>query len=93
MTTRSDETFGRPASHSTQKEFSMFNSKQKFPFGKVALGFAIGVISGAAVALLYAPLTGKKMQKKIANVTGNLIDKVEEKVDDVQATVRRIARA
>lgn len=71
----------------------MFNSKQKFPIGKVALAFAIGVISGAAVALLYAPLTGKKMQKKIANVTGNLIDKVEEKVDDVQATVRRIARA
>lgn len=71
----------------------MFNSKQKFPIGKVALAFAIGVISGAAVALLYAPLTGKKMQKKIANATGNLIDKVEEKVDDVQATVRRIARA
>lgn len=71
----------------------MFNSKQKFPIGKMALSFVIGMISGAAVALLYAPLTGKKMQKKIANVTGNLIDKVEEKVDDVQATVRRIARA
>jgi len=26
-------------------------------------------------------------------VTGNLIDKVEETVDDVQASVRRIARA
>ena len=50
-------------------------------------------LAGAVVALLYAPLTGKKMQSKIANVTENLLDKVEEKVDDVQATVRRIARA
>jgi gas vesicle protein len=71
----------------------MFSRKQKFPFGKVAAGFGIGAVSGAVLALLFAPLTGKKMQKKIAAVTENLIDKVEEKVDDVQATVRRIARA
>jgi len=71
----------------------MFSRKQKFPFGKVAAGFGIGAIAGAVLALLYAPLTGKKMQKKLASVTENLIDKVEEKVDDVQATVRRIARA
>ena len=71
----------------------MFSRKQKFPIGKVAAGFGIGAISGAVIALLYAPLTGKKMQKKIASVTENLIDKVEETVDDVQATVRRIARA
>jgi gas vesicle protein len=71
----------------------MFSRKQKFPFGKVAAGFGIGAFAGAVVALLYAPLTGKKMQKKIASVTENLIDKVEEKVDDVQASVRRIARA
>jgi hypothetical protein len=32
-------------------------------------------------------------EKKIAAVTEDLIEKVEEKVDDVQATVRRIARA
>jgi len=71
----------------------MFSRKQKFPFGKVAAGFGIGVVAGAVIALLYAPLTGKKMQKKLASVTGDLIEKVEEKVDDVQATVRRIARA
>ncbi|HEX6178596.1 MAG TPA: YtxH domain-containing protein [Thermoanaerobaculia bacterium] len=70
----------------------MFSRKQKFPIGKVALVFGIGAISGAVFALLYAPLTGKKMQKKIANVTGDLLEKVEEKVDDVQASVRRIAR-
>jgi gas vesicle protein len=71
----------------------MFSRKQKFPFGKVAAGFGIGAISGAVVALLFTPLTGKKMQKKITNATGNLLEKVEETVDDVQATVRRIARA
>lgn len=71
----------------------MFSRKQKFPVAKVAVAFGIGALSGAVLALLYAPLTGKKMQKKIADVTGDLIDKVEEKVDDVQSTVRRIARA
>ena len=64
----------------------MFSRKQKFPLGKVAVSFGIGALSGAVLALLYAPLTGKKLQKK-------LIDKVEETVDDVQATVRRIAKA
>lgn len=71
----------------------MFSRKQKFPFGKVAVGFGIGAVSGAALALLYAPVTGKKMQKKVAEVTENLIDKVEETVEGVQKTVRRIATA
>ena len=70
----------------------MFSRKQKFPIGKVAAGFGIGAFAGAVVALLYAPLTGKKMQKKLAGVTGDLIEKAGETVDDVQATVRRIAR-
>ena len=33
------------------------------------------------------------MQRKIATVTGDLIGKVEEKVGDVQATVRRISQS
>ena len=71
----------------------MFSRKQKFPAGKVAIAFGIGAISGAVLALLYAPLTGKKLQKKVADVTENLLDKVEETVDDAQKTVRRIVRA
>lgn len=71
----------------------MFSRKQKFPLGKMAVGFGLGAVSGAVLALLYAPLTGRKMQKKIAGVTEDLIEKVEETVGDVQATVRRIARA
>jgi gas vesicle protein len=70
----------------------MFNRKQKFPLGKVAAGFGIGAVAGAVLALLYAPLTGKKMQKKIAGVTGDLIEKVEDQVENVQASVRKFAR-
>ena len=70
----------------------MFNRKQKFPLGKVAAGFGLGAVAGAILALLYTPLTGKKMQKKVASVTGDLLDKVEDKVEDVQATVRRLAK-
>lgn len=71
----------------------MFTRKQKFPLGKVAASFGIGAVAGAVVALLYTPLTGKKMQKKLANASEDLFEKVEEKFEDVQATVRRIARA
>ena len=72
---------------------SLFSKKQKFPVGKVAASFGIGAVAGAVIALLYAPLTGKKMQKKLAGVTDDLIEKVGETVEDVQATVRRIAKA
>jgi gas vesicle protein len=71
----------------------MFSKKQKFPYLKVGIGVAVGAITGAALALLFAPVTGRKMQKKVANVTENLIDKMGETVDDVQTAVRRLARA
>jgi len=71
----------------------MFSRKQKFPLGKVAVWFGVGAAAGAALALLFAPQTGKKLQRKIADVTDNLIDKVEDKVDDFQATARRITKA
>jgi gas vesicle protein len=71
----------------------MFSRKQKFPLGKVAIGFGAGAVAGASLALLYTPLTGKKMQKKVADVTEKVIDKVEETVNEVQATVRRLAQA
>ena len=71
----------------------MFSRKQKFPVGKVAVGFGIGAFAGAVLALLYAPMPGKKLQKKIAGVTDDILEKVEDTVDDVQAKVRRIAKA
>jgi len=71
----------------------MFSRKKTFPVGKVAAGFGLGALTGAVVALLFAPQSGRKLQKKIAGVTGDLIDRVEDKVDDVQASVRRIVKS
>ncbi len=51
--------------------------------------FAAGVITGAVLGVLYAPMTGKKLQQKVADVTEKVIDKVE----DLQQTVRKIANA
>jgi hypothetical protein len=67
--------------------------KAKFPFGKITTAFVIGAAAGAALALLYAPFNGKKMQKKVGDVTDKVIDKVEEGVENVQGVFRKIASA
>jgi gas vesicle protein len=69
----------------------MFN--QKSSFDKYAFTFALGAVTGAAVALMYAPMTGKKMQKKVANATEKVRDVVEDSVDNVQSVLRKVARA
>ena len=40
--------------------------------------FLAGVFSGGAIALLFTPMTGKKMQKKVAGVADKVIDKVDD---------------
>jgi gas vesicle protein len=70
----------------------MFNRKPKFPVAKVTTGFIVGAISGALAALLFTPMTGKKFQKKLANVTDDVVEKIEDGVQQVQAGVRRLAR-
>jgi gas vesicle protein len=62
---------------------------KKTAFTKFAFIFGAGLITGTVLGLLYAPMTGKKLQKKVASVT----DKVIDKVDDLQQTVRKIANA
>ena len=57
---------------------------QKFVFT-----FAAGAVTGAVLALLYTPMTGKKLQRKVADVA----DQVMDTVDDVQESMRKIARA
>ncbi|MEA2235328.1 MAG: YtxH-like protein [Thermoanaerobaculia bacterium] len=49
--------------------------------------FAVGAVAGAAAALLFAPMTGRKMQKKVSDITERVIDKVE----DLKGAVRRVA--
>jgi gas vesicle protein len=56
-------------------------------FASLAWVFAVGAVAGAAAALLYAPMTGRKMQKKVADVT----DKVIDKVDDIKSAVLKVA--
>jgi gas vesicle protein len=65
----------------------MFGRKSTLP--GFLITFGAGFITGAALALLYAPMPGKKMQKKVVDMT----DKVIDKVDDLQESVRRFATA
>ena len=60
--------------------------KNKFPYGKLAFAFVIGAVAGAATAFLLTPYTGKKMQKKVANV-------FEDQVDNVEKIVKKVVNA
>ena len=65
----------------------MFGSKGTFK--NYAFTFGAGIVAGAVLGLLYAPFNGKKMQKKVVDVTDQVIDKV----DELQQKVRKIANA
>lgn len=54
---------------------------------KYISSFGVGFIVGAGVALMLAPYPGKKMQRKV----GNLTEKVFDKVDDLKIAARRMA--
>jgi gas vesicle protein len=54
----------------------MFGTAKKSAPG-VAL-FVIGAAAGAVAALLLAPMTGRKMQRKVMQVTDKMVDKVED---------------
>jgi len=69
----------------------MFNEKRGFR--SYALTFALGAFAGATVALIFAPMTGKRMQKKVADVTEKVKDVVENSIDNVQSVLRKVANA
>lgn len=56
----------------------MFEKKSKWGFAKYAITFIAGAAAGAAVALLYAPMTGKKMQKQVKDVLDDQVENVEK---------------
>ena len=60
--------------------------KNKTQWGKIAIAFAVGAITGAATALLLAPTTGKKLQKQLKNV-------VEDQYDNVEKLVKKVVNA
>lgn len=49
--------------------------------------FLVGLIVGAGVALLVTPMSGKKMQRKVADIGERVVDKV----DDLKIAARRMA--
>jgi len=62
-------------------------------FRNFALVFAIGAVAGAALALLYAPMTGRKLQRKVADATERVKDVVEGSVDNIQNVLRKVTNA
>ena len=49
--------------------------------------FLAGFVVGAGVALLVTPMSGKKMQRKMADLGERVVDKV----DDLKVAARRMA--
>jgi gas vesicle protein len=49
--------------------------------------FFIGFAIGAGTALLLTPVSGRKMQRKVADISDRVIDKV----DDLKVAARRMA--
>jgi len=62
-------------------------------FRSFAVTFCLGAVVGASVALLYAPMTGRKMQRKVADATDKVMDVVGDSVGNVQNVLRKVANA
>ena len=54
---------------------------------KYVSSFLIGFAVGAGVALMLTPMPGKKMQRKVADISDRIIDKL----DDFKVAVQRVA--
>ena len=67
----------------------MFNKKRGFR--SYGLIFLLGAITGAALGLLYAPMTGMKMKKKVSTAKDRVVAAVEDSVDNVQSVLRKVA--
>ena len=60
--------------------------RKKSRIGLYTTVFILGAVAGAAVALLYAPMTGRKLQKQLKEV-------IDDQVETVQTAVRKFANA
>lgn len=52
------------------------------------IGITIGSIVGGSVALLYTPTSGKKMRKKIAKTTDNLLEDVNDYIESAGKMIK-----
>lgn len=55
------------------------NNNEKL--GMLVVGIFLGGLIGSAVALLYAPTSGKKLRKKIADKSGDIFEDAHELYD------------
>jgi gas vesicle protein len=56
--------------------------EKKFKISSFLWTFGAGIVTGAAIALVFTPVTGKKFQKKVADT-----------VEDFQSAVRKVANS
>ncbi|HEX7809525.1 MAG TPA: YtxH domain-containing protein [Thermoanaerobaculia bacterium] len=49
--------------------------------------FLVGFTVGAGLTLMLAPMSGKRMQRKVADISERVVDKV----DDLKVAARRMA--
>lgn len=59
---------------------------RKHHFGLYSLFFLLGGLIGASIALLFAPMPGKKLQRELKEV-------LDDQVENVQAVVRKVVNA
>ncbi len=66
-------------------------SNKRISLSSYVLTFTLGAVAGTALALLYAPMSGRKMQRKVLAAKEKVMDVVEDSVDNVQNVLRKVA--
>ena len=56
-------------------------SREQDKFTGFVAGLLVGGVIGSVLAVLYTPVSGKKMRKKISRTTDDLIDEVNDMVE------------
>lgn len=56
-------------------------SRRQNKFSGFVTGALVGGVIGSVIAMLYTPISGKKMRRKISKTTDNLIDDVNDIVE------------
>lgn len=64
------------------------SNEKGFSAGSVILAFLVGGIAGAAVALLFAPQSGKQTRDKISDLAGEVSEKAEKLAKNLKAGVK-----
>ena len=56
--------------------------------GSVLVSFVAGAAIGAALALLYAPKSGREMRENILDLTEDAVDKIKEYAKEAQEKIK-----